>query len=497
MSRRDLIPLRIRLLAVPLLILSSSVAAEPTKTLDLKSCHLPNYRQEVLCGSHTVFEDRSAASGREIEIHFAVLPAVGETTEPDPVVLFAGGPGQAAMDLAPLARRVFAEVNKTRSLILIDQRGMGSSHPLKCEAPDEDLSMPAEALRERTREVLSACVESLDADVRLYTQDLANADIHEIVLALGYTKANLYGGSWGTRSALLYAAQFPDSVRTLVLDGALPLANTAPLYAAADADRALRMLLADCAADSACLQAFPDLEASYAQAMDLLGTGEVSMEVDNPTTGATQTLFMSRAVFGGALRNILYIPELSRVVPLIIQQASVGEYEAFLGVSGYLASAMGDGMTLGASLTIFCSEELARIEPDGPAREAAESSLLGASFLEDLENSCSVWPKAPIPTLYSQAVGSSAPALILSGAIDPITPPRWGDGIAEALPNSLHLIATNTGHNVAPVGCAADLIAQFVEQGNLDGLDGSCLEEVKRPSFFVNTSGPEVPKNDD
>jgi hypothetical protein len=91
-------------------------------------------------------------------------------------------------------------------------------------------------------------------------------------------------------------------------------------------------------------------------------------------------------------------------------------------------------------------------------------------------------------------VTSDAPALILSGAIDPITPPQWGEEIRKALPNSLHLVAVNTSHNVAPVGCAPDLITQFIDQGHLEGLDGSCLDEIERPSFFVDGSGPVVAK---
>ncbi len=235
--------------------------------IDLEACHIRNHPQEVLCGTHTVFENRSSAQGRQIDLHFAVIPAIDATVEPDPRGVFAGGPGQSAMDMVPFVRAVFSEVNERRDLVLIDQRGMGSSHPLECELDENALlNLDIEEQERRTGELLRECLEQLDADVTLYTQDLANEDIHEILQSLGYERVNLYGGSWGTRSALLYAHQFPAHVRTLVLDGNLPLDNKAPSNAAADAEGALRALFADCSADADCQQAFPRLQE------DLLGS---------------------------------------------------------------------------------------------------------------------------------------------------------------------------------------------------------------------------------
>jgi hypothetical protein len=62
--------------------------------------------------------------------------------------------------------------------------------------------------------------------------------------------------------------------------------------------------------------------------------------------------------------------------------------------------------------------------------------------------------------------------------------------MAVHFPNSRHLIAPNTGHNVAPVGCADDLIAQFIKEASYENIDDACLQEIKRPSFFLNASGP-------
>ena len=83
------------ILAVLTLLTSQHIAAS-NELIDLERCHVENFSQEVLCGSHTVFEDRVAATGRTIDIKFAVIPSVTEAKELDPLVFLAGGPGQGA-----------------------------------------------------------------------------------------------------------------------------------------------------------------------------------------------------------------------------------------------------------------------------------------------------------------------------------------------------------------------------------------------------------------
>ena len=490
-SGRNLAPL----LGLLLFGFSSSGLATQVPLRDaLELCHLPNYRQEVLCGTHTVFEDRARAQGREITLHFAVLPAVGEEPLPDPLVVFAGGPGQAAREMAAALGPMLSEVREQRDIVLVDQRGMGASHPLTCpgviDLDADEWNLDPEALRERTRDAITHCLAEWDADVSLYTQDLANQDIHEIVTALGYTRVNLYGGSWGTRSALLYAHQYPDQVRAVVLDGALPPSNPAPLYAAVDGERALRALFTDCAADTDCKAAFPDLEGTFRQAMERLGPEGIEVTVADPLTAESVDLRLTRETVGALLRNVLYVPELSRIVPWALSRAAEGDYRSLLGVSSFFNSATSGTMTLGATLAIFCAEEIARGDRMGLEIASEGEPLLGSAMLDGLRDGCAVWPETSVPAIYDEAIGSQAPALVLSGDLDPITPPRWGEGMAELFPNGRHLVAPSTGHNVTPVGCAPDLIAEFLELADASALDASCLEGIERPTFFVDVAGP-------
>jgi len=80
--------------------------------------------------------------------------------------------------------------------------------------------------------------------------------------------------------------------------------------------------------------------------------------------------------------------------------------------------------------------------------------------------------------------------LLLSGEMDPVTPPAYAELAAETLPNSLHIVAPGMGHNVANRGCIPGLMRDFVEAGRTDGLDTACVEMIQPFPFFVNFSGP-------
>ena len=168
------------LLAVAVLFSPPLLAASEEK-ISLDFCHISNFSEEVLCGSHTVEENRKQPNGRTIDIKIAVIPAVSEAKEPDPFVLFAGGPGQGARSMGRFVNMSFREVNENRDIVLIDQRGMGDSSPLSCDMPDMDFSdMDSDTMMEIYQDIIRECASDIDADVTQYTQDIANEDIHEI-----------------------------------------------------------------------------------------------------------------------------------------------------------------------------------------------------------------------------------------------------------------------------------------------------------------------------
>ena len=134
-------------------------------------------------------EDRSGGGDRQLPIRVVVFPATGPDRQPDPVVWFAGGPGDSAVDTISRVRPLLAP-NTSRDLVFIEQRGTGAS-AMTCPA-FPDLSDPA-----ALRSAVESCVDSLDGDPRFYTTSLFADDVDEVLADLDYSQANLVGISYG------------------------------------------------------------------------------------------------------------------------------------------------------------------------------------------------------------------------------------------------------------------------------------------------------------
>jgi pimeloyl-ACP methyl ester carboxylesterase len=99
-----------------------------------------------------------------------------------------------------------------------------------------------------------------------------------------------------------------------------------------------------------------------------------------------------------------------------------------------------------------------------------------------------MWPRGEIPADFLEPVHSDAPVLIFSGNMDPVTPPKYGEEVAEHLPNSRHVVISEAGHGVDGLtdqGCV-DLIAiEFLDKGDAKDLDVSCVDRMAAPPFVT------------
>ena len=111
----------------------------PSVNTRLHVCATDEGPDDAYCGTMSVFEDRATRSGRRLSLTIVVLPAVRGDAKPDPVFFLAGGPGQAAAQMADTIKRTFARIERDRDIVLVDQRGTGKSHPLDCKDDQETL----------------------------------------------------------------------------------------------------------------------------------------------------------------------------------------------------------------------------------------------------------------------------------------------------------------------------------------------------------------------
>ncbi|HEU0007670.1 MAG TPA: alpha/beta hydrolase [Terriglobia bacterium] len=438
----------------------------------------------VLCGQYEVYEDRHLRIGRKIALNVVVLPALSSTPAPDPLFTFAGGPGQAATEGASGYAEFFDDKRRDRDIVFIDQRGTGLSNPLGCKLEGNETiqtflagQFPADRFRD--------CRTQLErkADLRFYTTPIAMEDIDEVRRWLGYRRINLFGGSYGTRAAMVYLRRYPNHVRTVTLHGVLSLSQRNPLYSPRDAQRSLDHLLDDCAAEEACAKAFPSLRLDLQTVFDRLDQNPVKIRVSDPLT--SNEVEISRAVFAGGLRRLLYSSNSRPAVPLMINRALAGDFKPFESVISQ-ALDLEKILSLGMYLSVTCAEDVSLIQKRDIVRET-RGGFLGTTVIDSLVRVCEEWPRGRLPAAYNSPVRSNAPVLIFSGELDPQTPPLWGAEIARYLPNSLHIVMRGIAHVPFP-DCEVEILTQFISKGSTKGLDTQCVQELQHPPFTVPAS---------
>jgi pimeloyl-ACP methyl ester carboxylesterase len=442
-------------------------------------------RVQARCGIVEVYEDRSSQGGRTIELKVAVLPAVSRSPEPDPLFFLAGGPGQSATESYPIIHNAFARVNQRRDIVLVDQRGTGSSNPLDCPGGEEFTDIDEDIIP-----WAEACLAELDADPRFYTTSIAMEDLDQVRETLGYKQINLYGVSYGSRAALTYLRQHPESVRTAVLDGIVPQDEALGLRVASDAQQALDLIFSHCHSDAACRAAFPEIGQAFEHLLQALETSPVEASVAHPSSGDLQDLKFTQEMLATAVRLLSYSPETAALLPLLVHTAYVqNDYSRLAAQYLIISDQLTESISTAMSYSVLCAEDLPFIDPD-EARQKNTGTYLGDVQTEALFKICQVWPRGEIPPDFKEPVRSEKPVLILSGEFDPVTPPYKGDQVAETLPNSLHLVIPGQGHNVVFRGCLPNLVTAFIENGSTSNLNTGCIQAIQPLPYFTSFSGP-------
>jgi len=458
---------------------------QPSALDRLHPCKIEEGPTEAFCGSYSVFEDRSGKTGRQIGLKIVVAPALKREPQPDPLFIFEGGPGGGAATLANYVLPTFRRFQLDRDIVLIDQRGTGDSNPLNCEPEDrneEDFSKIDEYPVERLR----TCLAGLKADARLYTTAIAMDDIDEVRQYLGYGAINLWGGSYGTRAALVYLKRHEDSVRSVILDGVAPPDMRLPLYMARDSQRALDLMIEDCGKDAACGKQFPRLRESVTT-MFAHAAAKPRITFIHPRTGKPVELAVSQRLVASIVFTALYDPTVTSLLPRLITDAASGNYQGLLTL-GFSTELPKGAMSEGMFLSVVCAEDMPRISASEIASEA-KGRFLGTTFFDTRMKPCEFWPKGEVAEDFYAPVVSSKPVLILSGADDPVTPPSWGEHVAQYLKNSRHFIVPGAGHGSTGHGCVPRLMSEFLDKASASGLDPACLQSQHRPPFFVNYTG--------
>ena len=484
-------PIRRLATSLALFALCGSASAQGLVLEDCRISAGPGHAGiKARCGTMLRPENPADPGSPDIELRVAVVPALNLNPETDPVVPIAGGPGQGSVEFYAAYRGAFEPLRRNRDIVLIDQRGTGESSRMDCPIDDDALLFESEVSLEDTIQFVKDCLYDLPHDPRYFTTSVAVTDLEAVRVALGYSKLNLYGVSYGTRVAQHFARRYPDSTRTVVIDGVVPPQIALGPEIATESQMAVDSILARCAGDPACNERFPDIASTFARIVAELREGPVDITVPHPNTGRMEALSFGEAQFAGAVRLLAYNPATIALLPLFIHEAGEGNWVP-LGAQ-YLMTAlqMSDALAIGMHNAVMCTEDMPFLDRTIIDYAGLEASYMGSFQLETLVAMCEIWPAGIIDDAFKVPLATDLPFLLLSGDADPITPPRYADLAAVDLGNAAHLIGKHQGHGQIAVGCTSRLVADFVAAADPGAIDDECLERSFVMPFFLDFSGP-------
>ncbi|PJJ97427.1 alpha/beta hydrolase [Lysobacteraceae bacterium NML91-0213] len=448
-------------------------------------------RAEAMCGSFEVPEDRNAADGRRIALNIAVLPARNDSGL-EPVFFLAGGPGQAATTLAGHIGNALRDVRRSRDVVLVDQRGTGGSNPLDClDADGKPLDIDVTRITDADgiARYAAACAQGLAgrADPRFYTTADAVADLDAVREALGADSINLVGGSYGTRVAQQYAMRHPDRVRTMVLDGVAPNDLVVGGEFARTFEDALALQASQCDADADCRARFPvDAPTRLREVIAQLEAQPVEVEYRDATSGAIARDTVTADTVTGLAFLFSYAPETASLLPLMLEEAAQGRYGALLALTRMTGQQFAGGMNRGMQWSVLCAEDAPRWNAGA---NSADGTILGGDVARLFFAACPAWPHGTADAAQARPLESDIPTLLLSGELDPVTPPAYGERVAAGLSNGRHLVLRGQGHGTLHLGCTPKLVAGFIETADAATLDAGCLDSLKGVPPFTSFNG--------
>lgn len=414
--------------------------------------------------------------GEDAQVQLAVARVFTQSTEPrrDPVVYLDGGPGADSLSGVDWLHAAFVSMAPDRDFIFFDQRGVGLSRPnLQCteSGPDEI--------------AIAACFERLSEQTNLNAfNSIQNArDVEGIRRAFGYDSWNLFGISYGTRLALTVLRDHPEGVRSAILDSVVPLQADLLGEVGRNGYQSFLRVVEACARDADCASAYPDPLGQLTSLVSQLDAEPV--EVGGfPLDGETIVL---------VIFNLLYSPSVLAFVPLLIDTMAGGDFSLFEELEPTVSSS---GISFGMHLSLHCSEEVpfsseeAFAEFDAEVEPALRNGLSGRSYL----SYCEDWPVEVAASSENEPALSDVPALILAGAFDPITPPKYAELVAEDLENSQYLLLESESHGASTGRCGRRLVRQFLDDFSAE-LDFSCLSSQPGIEFFARGDpGGQSPK---
>jgi len=279
-------------------------------------------------------------------------------------------------------------------------------------------------------------------------------------------------------------------VHAVILDGVTYPEQAIGPDTPLDGERSLERILARCESARPCAAAYPALESEIGALRRRFGPEVMPLSLPDPASGAPLPLDFDHSVLSAALRFLSYNAAEASILPTLIHEAALGRPEALAAQTVMMSRQISHQLSSGMQNSVICSEDVPFFHVTPDLRRRIEQTYQGSLQLDALQAICKDWPHGPVDADLHDPLHSDAPALLLSGEDDPVTPPADAERLARELAHARHLILSGEGHGQAATGCVPTLMAAFLDSADPAGLDASCLERHRAAPFFISTTGP-------
>lgn len=503
MKRRSIAAALAAGVAVTLALCSAAAAAAaaPAESIVATPCWFPPpSSRPVRCGTLNVPERRDGLSARKLGLRFVVFRAARDAGLP-PVINVSGGPGVPSLiDAASIGRWAQWTTHESwlanRDLVLFDQRGVGLSEPdMRCPefatAAEQVFAraLPSDASDALWRKAAITCRARLEAagiDLAQYHKAAIAADLRALAAGLGYRSVVLLASSYGARVALGAAALEPERFAALILDSPDPPGMAELSSAASAAAGAFDAMFRACEAQPACAKAYPALRGRFARLLDAAAKAPLRVKAgDAKGTIAAQ---LDDAKLIEVLLQAFYDGAEIETLPAVIAAAAAGDTAPLLPLLRRMhAQYAQGGVSLGLYLSVECHDEFPFDPRDEVAAAARAQPLFQRFALANLPlAACPAWRRSSAGAAERRMQPVSVPTLILTGELDPVTPPKEAQALAASLPQAHLLRFPGLGHGVLGMSsCATWLVDAFLADVRKAPVH-DCLLTLGPPRFHLS-----------
>jgi pimeloyl-ACP methyl ester carboxylesterase len=237
--------------------------------------------------------------------------------------------------------------------------------------------------------------------------------------------------------------------------------------------------MARCEATTACQQSYPDLRKEF-DAL-LVRLDKVPANADVTFGGYRQTVTISKGLFVSTLRPARYVPQVISAFPLMIHKAYKGDWSLYASVALQVRAAIDKVINRDLTISVACSEDIPGMT-EAMIGNGTAGTYLGDYQVRQYQNYCKEWPQGRVPADFHATVHSDVPALLISGALDPVTSLAVSRETARDLSKSQTVLLNNGTHGTGS-SCVDGIVAKFVATAGR--VDASCTDEMKLGPFLT------------